>query len=200
MELKPGDRLIESKLKSEFDVSQTTIREAIRVLDKYGLVNILPRRGTVVSGFSISDVEWMYDILTELYGLIVKKIIRVSNIPIDLVEKMRNMFQRLEESATSNDVDAYYSAIFDFAVLSLKVLDSRLLEKMTMDLWPAKRRIEYLTLSRRKDSLKDNFDLFSPIKKYIEMPDADMAAKIIKNYTQNEKRIAMEIIKDYLSV
>ena len=59
-ELKPGERLMEIHLANKLGVSRTPIREAIRKLEKEGLVTIEPRKGAYASDISIKD---MVDVL-----------------------------------------------------------------------------------------------------------------------------------------
>ena len=42
--LKPGDQLSEASLSEQFGISRTPIREALKRLEKEGLVEISPRR------------------------------------------------------------------------------------------------------------------------------------------------------------
>ena len=58
--LKPGERLMEIQLADEMGVSRTPVREAIRKLEKEGLVTIEPRKGAYASNISIKD---MVDVL-----------------------------------------------------------------------------------------------------------------------------------------
>lgn len=51
-ELDPGERLMEIQLADKLGVSRTPIREAIRKLEKEGLVRMIPRKGAVVAGIS----------------------------------------------------------------------------------------------------------------------------------------------------
>ena len=46
--LKGGDQLIEADLKEQFGISRSPLREAFRDLEKKGLVEIKPRKGTFV--------------------------------------------------------------------------------------------------------------------------------------------------------
>jgi DNA-binding GntR family transcriptional regulator len=52
-----GSRLIEANLATEFGVSRGTIRDAMRVLQAEGLIDIVPRRYSVVTRMSVADAE-----------------------------------------------------------------------------------------------------------------------------------------------
>jgi DNA-binding GntR family transcriptional regulator len=59
-------RLKEEDLAQQFDVSRTPIRVTLRQLEQDGLVEIMPKRGARVVGFSVDDVEEVYDIRKSL--------------------------------------------------------------------------------------------------------------------------------------
>lgn len=50
--LRPGDRLIEQQLCDQLTVSRTTVREALLMLEREGLVQSVPRKGTFVTRLS----------------------------------------------------------------------------------------------------------------------------------------------------
>ena len=54
---KPGERLNESKLSREFNVSRIPIREALALLQEQGLVMNHPRRGMFVNSLTDEDVQ-----------------------------------------------------------------------------------------------------------------------------------------------
>ena len=54
-ELAPGALLSEAELSKQFNVSRTPVGEALQRLAREGLVNILPRRGILVSSVSVTD-------------------------------------------------------------------------------------------------------------------------------------------------
>ena len=65
-EFSPNTRLKEEELAHKFEVSRTPIRVALRQLEQDGLVEIMPKRGARVVGFSVDDVEEVYDIRKSL--------------------------------------------------------------------------------------------------------------------------------------
>ena len=65
----PGQRVLEQALASEFTVSRGPIREALRILERDGLVTILPRRGAIVTDPSIEEVKEIFDVRAMLNGL-----------------------------------------------------------------------------------------------------------------------------------
>jgi DNA-binding GntR family transcriptional regulator len=65
----PGQRILEQGLAAEFSVSRGPVREALRILERDGLVTILPRRGAVVTALTIDEVKEIFDIRAMLNGL-----------------------------------------------------------------------------------------------------------------------------------
>lgn len=65
----PGQRIMEQNVAEEFEVSRGPVREALRLLEKDGLVMILPRRGAQVTNPSIEEVNEIFDIRAMLNGL-----------------------------------------------------------------------------------------------------------------------------------
>lgn len=56
-ELQYGDRLIETDLAEKFDVSRSTIREALKILEVEELIISKARKGTYVATFTEKDLE-----------------------------------------------------------------------------------------------------------------------------------------------
>ena len=67
-EIAPGTRMMEVELAEEMGVSRTPIREAIRKLEKEGLVTIEPRRGAYASEISVKDMVDVLEVRQDLEG------------------------------------------------------------------------------------------------------------------------------------
>jgi DNA-binding GntR family transcriptional regulator len=64
--LPPGTLLREEDLTARLELGRTPVREAIQRLRREGYVTILPRRGTLVSEISITDLAAIYEVRTRL--------------------------------------------------------------------------------------------------------------------------------------
>jgi DNA-binding GntR family transcriptional regulator len=67
-EIPTGTRLRQETLASEFGVSRTPVREALRKLQSSGLVVVEPRRGAIVRGPTAREVREAYAVRAQLEG------------------------------------------------------------------------------------------------------------------------------------
>ena len=72
---RPGEFIRENDVADELKVSRSPVREALKVLESYGIVKTLPRRGALVLQYSDADVGEIYDVRvlleTQVYSRIV---------------------------------------------------------------------------------------------------------------------------------
>jgi DNA-binding GntR family transcriptional regulator len=66
---KPGERLIEDRLASEYGGSRVPVREALKTLAGEGLVELTPHRGACVADLSHGLVEELVEVRATLEGL-----------------------------------------------------------------------------------------------------------------------------------
>jgi len=195
MEIKPGERLFESKIAQELGVSRSPVREALYILHQQFLVEFQPRRGAVVAGFSVKFIEDLYDLLKSLYLLLAQK--GFSQISDENYNQIIPFFKKMEECADKSDFDGYYNAIFDFMKVAIKIVDNPILERLILNLWPTKKRMMYATLFKRKHDLRSNLDFFlKTISPYLEK-QTDLVEKNIGDYLDQEKDNAILLAKEF---
>lgn len=66
LDLAPGERLVEQDLSERFGVSKTPIREALLLLEKDRLIEMVPHTGATVSLLSLADLEQQLFLLDAL--------------------------------------------------------------------------------------------------------------------------------------
>jgi DNA-binding GntR family transcriptional regulator len=109
----PGRRVMEQEISSEFGVSRGPVREALRLLEKDGLVTFLPRRGAQVTRLSIAEVREIFDIRAALNGLRDRQIAENPG-RAELLPKLEQAVARLTELAQNpGDVEEYVETVFE---------------------------------------------------------------------------------------
>jgi DNA-binding GntR family transcriptional regulator len=77
-QLKPGDHMVEARLTKQLGVSRTPLREALILLEREGLVESSPNRGTFVRRFAEADIDIIFSMRIALENfaaeLIIKKL------------------------------------------------------------------------------------------------------------------------------
>ena len=104
--LEVGERLIENELQRKFQISRAPIREAFRILEKNGLVVIIPRSGTFVRKITQKDIKENFPIRADLEGLAAR--IAASNLEPNDIKRMELTLSRMTEEAKKNNFKSYF--------------------------------------------------------------------------------------------
>jgi len=109
----PGRRVMEQEVSVEFGVSRGPVREALRLLEKDGLVTILPRRGAQVTRLTIAEVREIFDIRAALNGLRDRQIAEGPG-RVGLLPALEQGVERLAQLAPApGDADEYVETVFE---------------------------------------------------------------------------------------
>ena len=68
LDIRPGEVLGIGSLAEQLGVSRTPVRDALLLLEKDGLVTLLPQKGAYVSEISVGDIEEIYELRILLEG------------------------------------------------------------------------------------------------------------------------------------
>src|ERR1700742_355382 len=102
----PGSDLNSVELARRFRTSRTPTREAVVILEKEGLVEILPRRRPRVADLSIDEIREIYRVRAAMLGLIAAEVVRVAADPE--IAELRELLREMERTEHANDRDGYY--------------------------------------------------------------------------------------------
>jgi DNA-binding GntR family transcriptional regulator len=195
LEIKPGERIFEVKIAGELGVSRSPVREALYILNKQFLVEFVPRHGAIASGFSIKFIEDLYNVLSALYVLLAQKGLPYAT--SENFEQINPILKSMEECADKSDFEGYYDGMFKFTSVCMKIVNNPILEQIILNLWPSKRRMEFATLYRRKDSLRENLKFFlRGATSYME-GRLELVEKDILDYIEQEKKCAILLANEF---
>jgi DNA-binding GntR family transcriptional regulator len=98
--IKPGERLIESELSRQYDVSRTPVREALQRLEQEGLVVALAG-GRVARPFDLREFEDIYRLRIEVECLAVAQ--SCERAPAEAIAQIRGVWDRWYAEAADGD-------------------------------------------------------------------------------------------------
>jgi DNA-binding GntR family transcriptional regulator len=102
-EIAPGTRMMEVELAEEMGVSRTPVREAIRKLEKEGLVTIEPRRGAYASDISAKDMVDILEVRQDLEGMAAG--IAAQKITDEGRIELENIARKYKDSVDREDIE-----------------------------------------------------------------------------------------------
>lgn len=132
-QLSPGQRLSMYTLGEEFGISRVPLREAMRQLEAEGLVDNVPRRGTVVRPLSMQDLEDCFQLLEYIESIAAKRAAKLAN-PLMVVE-MRNWSDRMHELKDRRVSEEMLEAHRNFHFAFFDALGEGILLRLLRMLW-----------------------------------------------------------------
>jgi DNA-binding GntR family transcriptional regulator len=94
----PNTWLREDEIAGEFSMSRTPVRDVLRLLEKDGLIRIIPNRGAQVYAFTVDDLEDIYEIRRVLESLALEYAV-----PALSIHGLMDIRNRIEEAKNSED-------------------------------------------------------------------------------------------------
>ena len=102
-EIPAGERIVETDYADRLHISRTPLREALRKLERDGLVEYVVRRGVVVRAFTIADVEEIYTIRNALEMLTLPAIIQKAT--AEDIASLREKLHGMDELMAAGDIE-----------------------------------------------------------------------------------------------
>jgi DNA-binding GntR family transcriptional regulator len=189
LKLAPGTVVSESELSQRIGIGRTPIREALQRLARERLVNILPRRGIVVSEINVKSQLRLLEVRRELERLISRSAARRAT------EEEREQFRRLaanfEKSAKANDDVAFMRTDREFNTLQASATHNEFAIGAMGLMHGLSRRFWYIHYKQAAD-MPLTAKLHADIGRAIADGDEDRAAKatdklldIIEKFTRH---------------
>jgi DNA-binding GntR family transcriptional regulator len=190
----PGSRVHETAVSSRFKVSRGPVREALRLLEKEGLITILPRRGAVVTNLSIEEVRDIFEIRAVLFGLAMKRAAERQD-PA-LIEGLKTRVARTEQIARAggDDPDPYLAAAQELNLFVIGQSGSGHLTSMVYSLFRQTLRYSRLGLSAPQRRLQSAANWKQLLKAVIE-GDQTTAEEFGKRLVDQSKVEAIKLLR-----
>lgn len=152
-ELLYGDRLIETDLAEKFDVSRSTIREALRILETEELIISKARKGTYVSTFTEKDLQEINElrILLEA-GAFLQALPKLEEKHFKELEKI---IEKMKEGVDKKDWNQLFDLDMEFHSYIMNLSDNSRILKIYDSL-----QVQIRTVLMHLDQYYSSFDVF----------------------------------------
>jgi len=124
----PGSRLVERDLAAEFEVSRSPVREALRNLDKEGLVEKLPTRGIIVKALTRREIFEIFDIREALEGMASRA--AAQRIADGESSNLRQLIANSRAALEAGDLDTVRESNWGFHDEIIAFSDNQILQQM----------------------------------------------------------------------
>jgi DNA-binding GntR family transcriptional regulator len=195
--LLPGQRIPEQHLSDEFEVSRGPIREALRLLERDGLVVILARRGAQVTDLTFREVRDIFDIRAHLLYLAMDLACRRQdpNV-IHHLNRGVNALQQISSADGKTDTtDSYVDVSYRLSLLLAEASGNERLKDMLFSLAKQTRRYTLLGLStpqRRKQSART----WKAMLKHVKRNEPELAAAAARSLVIESRDMAMRLLEE----
>lgn len=191
-QLQPGARIGEQELADEFAISRGPVREAIRILEREGLVAILPRRGAVVTSLSAAELRELFEIRAGLFEMVIRKV--AASRPSELLSVMRAGVAQLEALAPQPDGgDAYAETTHRLIQICARFAGNERLRRMIAALSLQSLRYSKLglaSLERRRRSVK----LWKQAARALERGEVEQMVLLARQRTEESAEEAARLL------
>lgn len=192
---KPGDRIYETKIASEFQVSRSPVREAIRSLEKEGLLSIDTKSRITVYEPTIMDIEDIYECRQALESLAARLATR--NASDEELVMMENILIKTKENidqAYDKPTKTVITLNSEFHNLILNCSRNKRLEKQINDLQSLTYFYRFIDIYEKKRSM-DIFTYHLQIFNFIKQRDEEKASQAMKNHIANDLKHLKNVLK-----
>lgn len=179
---KPGEKLIESTIAKNLNISRTPVREALRKLEEEGLVTFNPSQGAKVTEISVDNVINLYECRAVLEGLAIRQ--AVKHITRKELNFLEDCVILANQYSKSNDLDRVITKNTEFHDLIINTSQNEPLIQMMDQIRTNIFRHRVLTSVKgfRKEFLKEHEEIYVALKDKNE----DLAEHLMKKHILND--------------
>jgi DNA-binding GntR family transcriptional regulator len=173
----PGTRLVERDLAADFNVSRLPVREALRILNTEGFVEMLATRGVIVRQLSRTDVDELFDVREALETMAFRRAaLRATKTD---VKRLEALGRRAEQAIEVGDLATVYDCNVTFHDLVTEMARNKMLVSI---LEPIEGRLHWINLQNDEPEL-----LWSEHRIMLDAlvaGDADLVAQLSREHVE----------------
>jgi DNA-binding GntR family transcriptional regulator len=180
-ELKPGERIVESRIAKEIGVGQPTVREALVALEHEGLVVRKANQGCVVTSLTRAEICQLIRVRAELETLAVE--LAVETARADEIAGLLEATERMKEAAAAGDPQRFFEKDLVFHQTLWNLSHNSFLPRLLEQTLAPLLAFLFIRNLRRNPGI----DMMASAHAHVEMAEA-----ILSGDKANARRVALE--------
>lgn len=126
----PGVRIRQEDIAEQFGASRSPVREALRILEAEGLINLVAHTGAWISHLSLSECEEMYQLRERIEPLLLR--LSIPHMTESIIADLQDLVLQME---ATTDVETFLKLDRKFHLLSYSKAGTVLVGEMVNRLW-----------------------------------------------------------------
>jgi DNA-binding GntR family transcriptional regulator len=179
----PGEKLDQDLIAEEFEVSRTPVREALRILESEGFIEVRPHRGAFIAQVSQQDVHEIYEVRKLLEAEIVRQATPL--LPDSVLEELEQSLDRNLTQIDSGDMAGNIESDTYFHTTVGEFVENELIKEILDTLNNRILRIRHLAQLQPGIDLVESLDEHRAIIRAMKRRDAGAAAEAMMVHLEN---------------
>jgi DNA-binding GntR family transcriptional regulator len=161
----PGVRIRQEDIAEQFGASRSPVREALRILEAEGLVNLVAHTGAWIADLSLQECEEMYQLRERIEPLMIR--LSIPELDSQTITRLTELTVAMEKN---KDVETFLKLDREFHLLTYSGAQTLLVGDMVNRLWNTTQHYrraysQLLAASSFKPAHMEHFLLLEAIKK-----------------------------------
>lgn len=193
-QIRPGERLHEATTANELKVSRASVKEALYTLERWHLIDIIPRKGAMATQLDAAHASELYDVYMHLLIMLAKRLCeRWSD---EDQPAMMQAVQTVTEQMHNRqaDITAVVESSFGVMEVCCEVVGNPYLTEALSNFKPAVSRAYYLSADRYRQDLDRTGQFFTSLTQAILARDADESTRLITEFANDQKALIQQAL------
>lgn len=187
---RPAQRLVEAQLVEDIGVSRNTVKKALMLLSREGLITIEDNKGATIRSLDLGEVSEYYEIRIALEKIIVQH--AANNITESDLDEMAALLEKMQSLSALKDFDTYSECNRQFHNIIYKAAQKPIITDIIQNIKTQLKRFQIKTMlvpGRADRSLEEHRAILDALRNH----DAVVAEKMIVSHVSH----VIETIVEY---
>ena len=184
-----NERIQELKVVDELDVSRGSVREALLLMERRHLVDIVPRRGAMVAEITADSVENLFDV----FGILVTRLaVLVAQRwqENELAELIQHLSE-LQRIAEQEDREEFMAQVFLLLGMAYPLARNEYLHELLVNMQPAVHRCYALAQRYKPNDGQAALVFFSALMTGVTKREVELLPGAVKQYFDHQLALVL---------